>query len=97
LDMGDVGGRIVEGVLPVFGVRSAGLRLIQPDGSLVTVARSAAAGVHSVPGNVVPRGTGISGRAIAEGRPVRTPNLLDDPDIVVPPHMRAQAVASGER
>ena len=97
LDVGDVGRRIVESVLPVFGVRSAGLRLIQPDGSLVTVARSAAAGMHSVPGNVVPPGTGISGRAIADGRPVRTPNLLDDPGIVVTPHMRAQAMASGER
>ena len=97
LDVGDVGRRIVESVLPVFGVRSAGLRLIQPDGSLVTVARSAAAGMHSVPGNVVPAATGISGRAIADGRPVRTPNLLDDPGIVVTPHMRAQAMASGER
>ena len=97
LDVGDVGRRIVESVLPVFDVRSAGLRLIEPDGSLVTVARSAAAGMHSVPGNVVPAGTGISGRAIADGRPVRTPNLLDDPGIVVTPHMRAQAMASGER
>ena len=97
LDVGDVGRRIVESVLPVFGVRSAGLRLIQPDGSLVTVARSAAAGMHSVPGNVVPPGTGISGRAIADGRAVRTSNLLDDPGIVVTPHMRAQALASGER
>ena len=95
--MGDVGRRTVESVLPVLGVRSAGLRLIQPDGSLVTVARSAAAGMHSVPGNVVPAGTGISGRAIADGRPVRTPNLLDDPGILVTPHMRAQAMASGER
>ena len=55
--------------MPVFGVLSAGLRLIQPDGSLVTVARSAAAGVPSVPGNVVPAGTAISGRAIAEAIP----------------------------
>ena len=97
LDVGDVGRRTVESVMPVFGVRSAGLRLIQPDGSLVTVARSAAGGMHSVPGNVVPPGTGIAGRAIADGRPVRTPNLLDDPGIVLTPHMRAQAMASGER
>ena len=46
---------------------------------------------------MVPAGTGISGRAIADGRPVRTPNLLDDPGIVVAPHMRAHAMASGER
>ena len=97
LDMGDVGRRTVESVLPVFGVRSARLRLIQPDGSLVTVARSAAASGHSVPGNVVPAGTGISGRAIADGRPVRTPNVLDDPGIVLAPHMRAHAMASGEQ
>ena len=58
LDGGDVGRRTVESVLPVLGVRSAGLRLIQPAGSLLTVARSAAAGMHSVPGNVVPAGTG---------------------------------------
>jgi PAS domain S-box-containing protein len=95
LDVADVGRRIVESVLPLFDVRSAGLRLLRPDGSLETVARSEVAGVHSNPGDVLPPGIGISGRTVAGGRPVRTSNVIADPGIVLADHLREQAVASG--
>ena len=96
LEVADVGRRVVESVLPLFDVRSAGLRLLRPDGSLETVARSKAAGVHSDPGDVLAPGLGISGRAVAEGRPVRTANVITDSRIVLADHVRDQATASGE-
>jgi PAS domain S-box-containing protein len=40
------------------------------------------------PGGILPRGAGAVGRAVERGRPVATLNLLDDPEIDVPPGTR---------
>jgi two-component system, cell cycle sensor histidine kinase and response regulator CckA len=96
LDVTDVGQRIVESVVVVFHARGAGLRLLRPDGSLESIARITASGADKAPGDVLPPGVGITGRAVADDRAVRTPHLLDEPTLVIAPDIREQALASGE-
>ncbi|HET8575952.1 MAG TPA: GAF domain-containing protein [Methylomirabilota bacterium] len=96
LAVADVAKRIVESVVPLFGARSSGLRLLQPDGSLQSVARSDHAGAHSDPGDVLPPGMGISRRAVTERRPVRTRNVLTEPGVSLPEELRQRVLAAGE-
>jgi PAS domain S-box-containing protein len=96
LNVSAVAERIVESVLVLFGVRSAGFRLLHPDGSLVAVAADPS-GVHAGPGDVLAPGMGISGRVLAEGRPVRCRDLLADPGFVVDDAIRARLVRSDVR
>src|SRR4029077_8334892 len=65
LEVSAVGERIVDSVLTLFRVRSAGLRLLQPDGSFVAVAWGGH-GAHP-PGHVQAPGTGLAARAIETG------------------------------
>jgi GAF domain-containing protein len=65
-----VANRIVESVLPLFGVHSAILRRLRADGSLIALAISGRARDHFEPGHVMPPGVGLAGRAVLEGRPV---------------------------
>jgi PAS domain S-box-containing protein len=96
LAVADVARRVVESVVPLFGARSSGLRLLRPDGALESVARSDHAGAHSDPGDVLPPGMGISRRAVRERRPVRTRNVLTEPGIILPDRLRQRVVAAGE-
>src|SRR5262249_7313665 len=73
LDTAQVGERIVEGVRPLLRARSAGLRLLQPDGSLRTVVWGDPAHAHAGPGHVLAEGLGISGLVIREGQAVSSP------------------------
>jgi len=76
LDVSDVVGRTVESVLPLFGARSSVLRLLQPDGSLVALALGGQSRASFEPGHVTPSGTGVLGRAVAEGRAVAVPDIF---------------------
>ena len=38
LDVSEVADRVVRSVLPIFGAKSAGLRLLRPDGALEAIA-----------------------------------------------------------
>ena len=96
LAVADVARRIVESIVALFGARSSGLRLLQPDGSLRSVARSDHAGAHSDPGDVLPPGMGISRRAVTERRPVRTRNVLTEPGVILPEKVRQRVLAAGE-
>src|SRR4030095_6888178 len=73
-----VGGRTVESVLPLFRARSSVLRLLQPDGSLVALALGGQSRSSFEPGHVTPSGTGVLGRAVAEGRAVAVPDIFAD-------------------
>ncbi len=94
LDAGAVADRIVDSALSLFGARSAGFRLLRPDGSLVSVAADPS-GAHSRPGHVLPRGVGLSGRVVVEAAPVWTSDILADPRFVVDDDVRERVVTTG--
>jgi len=83
LDPRAVGDQIAESVLALFQVRSSVLRLLQPDGSLVTLARGGRRRESSPLGAVLPAGVGASGLAAVEARPVASADVFNDPEIVL--------------
>jgi signal transduction histidine kinase/CheY-like chemotaxis protein len=83
LDPHAVGDRIADSVLALFQVQSSVLRLLQPDGSLMALARGGRRRDASRLGAVLPAGVGASGRAALEGRAVASPDLFNDPSIVL--------------
>jgi GAF domain-containing protein/CheY-like chemotaxis protein len=95
LDVTDVVGRTVESVLPLFGARSSVLRLMQPDGSLVALGLGGPGSDGFEPGHVLRPGLGILGRAVAEGRPVWSADVLVDPAVRLTEDLRAVLRGSG--
>jgi len=89
-----VAGRIADSVLTLSGARASGLRLLRPDGSLVAVARGGEAATYLPAGHVTPPGMGISGRAVAEARPVATADVFSDPRIRIAEDMRRRLAGS---
>ncbi|MBI2216947.1 MAG: GAF domain-containing protein [Candidatus Rokubacteria bacterium] len=70
LDVATVGQRTVDTVLPLFGVRYVVLRLMRPDGSLVSVAAAGETHAFLPERDVQTARTGLAGRAVVEGRAV---------------------------
>jgi len=93
LDVQAVTERIVQSLLPLVGARSSGLFLVQGDRSLRAVAWGGRARDHFEVGQVVPSGTGISGRALATGMPSWTPDLMTDPNVVLTDDLRQRVGA----
>src|SRR5207249_3955841 len=81
LDVEEVGQRIVEHVLPLFGAQYALVRLLDPGGGLRLIAVGGPAQQQFELGHVMPPGVGVTGRAIQEGRPVTSTDFADDPAI----------------
>jgi len=96
LDVSDVVSRTVESVLPLFGAQSSVLRLMQPDGSLVALGLGGPSTGGFEPGHVLRPGLGILGRAVAEGRPVWSADVLADPAVRLTEDLRTVLRASGE-
>jgi PAS domain S-box-containing protein len=78
LEVLDVGERIVERVLPLFNVRLAIVRVLEPDGALRAVAASGPARVPFGPGHVLPPGVGMMSQVVTEGRPMWTTDVRTD-------------------
>jgi GAF domain-containing protein len=97
LDVGSVGERIVESVMPLFAARAASLRLLQPDGSLVSVASAGPARVNFSVGHVLPSGIGIGAQAATERRPIWTPDLLNDARFALTDDLRGRVAEHGQR
>ena len=97
LDPRDVGERIVESVLALFQVRSSVLRLLRPDGSLATLAGGGRFREVSHFNAVLPAGVGPSGIAIVEGRAVASPDVFNDPAIVLSDQAAATLQHTGAR
>jgi GAF domain-containing protein/CheY-like chemotaxis protein len=97
LDLREVCDRVVENAPGLFGVPAAGLWLLQPDGRLVARAYSGAPRDVLPVGYVLEPGVGLAGRAVAEGRPVMTADLFEDPDVVVSEDLRRRLEVSGNR
>ena len=94
-DVAQVGERIAETVLPLFRVRSAILRLLEPNGSLRVIASSGSAREQFPPGHVLPPGVGLMGRVIAEGQPSWSADLLGMPGLVRTEDYARRAADSG--
>ncbi|HWN90402.1 MAG TPA: GAF domain-containing protein, partial [Verrucomicrobiae bacterium] len=92
LDVEEVGQRIVEHVLPLFGAQYALVRLLDPGGGLRLIAVGGPAQQQFELGHVMPTGVGVTGRAIAEGRPITSTDIANDPDIFAPEDFRARVL-----
>jgi GAF domain-containing protein/CheY-like chemotaxis protein/anti-sigma regulatory factor (Ser/Thr protein kinase) len=97
LDVEAVGERIVERVLPLFGAKISGLRLLEPDGSLVLVAVGGEARSHFERGHVQLAGEGFLSVVAARGTPLTTPDLLADPRFTWTDNLRARITETGHR
>jgi len=97
LDVADVGQRIVDSVLPLLHARFARLRLRQPDGALHGVAWAGTVQGPDDGTSVFPPGVGVAGQAVAEGRPVRSSDVLNDPRFPLTDEVRQMLVSSGAR
>ncbi len=95
LDMAAVGERIVESVQQLLRVETPVLWRLEPDGSLTVAARWGEAREHFDVTYTVPPGTGVSGRAVTEGRPVWTADALNDPRIALSENLRRNIERSG--
>jgi signal transduction histidine kinase/uncharacterized protein YigA (DUF484 family) len=95
LDVSDVAARIVTSVRDALRVRSAGFRLVQPDGTLMALGSHEASVGHAEPGHISPSGFGISGRVVATGRPFQSPDELADASILLADEVRQRVLASG--
>ena len=92
LDVDEATGKVVSAVLALFKARQSSLlRLEDASGSLVCVAAAGEIGHTAWVGQRLAAGEGAAGRAIADGRPVRSPDLLDDPRFVLPDWVRERA------
>ena len=97
LDPRAVGDRIADSVLALFQVRSSVLRLLRPDGSLVTLARGGHLRAASEFGAVLPAGVGPSGRAAVEARAVASSDVFSDPTIVLSDEVAETMRRAGDR
>jgi GAF domain-containing protein len=97
LDVSELGERIVQSVLPLFGVQYSCLRLLQPNGSLLAVAWCGPAHEDCPPGHLLPPGPGLEGRLVTEGRAVWSQDQLNEPSLGMPNDLLQHIVDSGTR
>ncbi|HUF93672.1 MAG TPA: GAF domain-containing protein, partial [Candidatus Limnocylindria bacterium] len=96
LDISDVVERTVESVVPLFGAQSSILRLLQSDGSLVALGVGGRVRAAIEPGHILPAGTGVLGRAAAEGRVAWSADVPTDDTVLVSDDLRALMRASDD-
>ena len=97
LDPTAVGERILTSVRELFGVQGSTLRLRQADGSFQRLASSGQVFSQTSAGDAVPSGVGLTNRAIAQGKPIWSSDILNDPEIVLTDEMRDYQIRSGNR
>ena len=97
LEVSSVVRHVVERVRDLFGVTAAGLRLLQPDGSLVVTAYEGDSDGRFHPGHTLPPGIGVAGRAVALGQPVQCRDVLAAPGVELNEDLRQRVVESGNR
>jgi PAS domain S-box-containing protein len=95
LDTSEVAEQIAESILPLFQAQSSVVRLLQPDGSLACVAIAGKWLENFKPGYLLPPGVGLVGRAVAEGRALWTPDILEDPSVVLTAEFRRGLAGAG--
>jgi GAF domain-containing protein len=81
-----------------FGVRRAALFWRDAgSGRLTCIASAGEGGAAGWIGHTLPPGAGMAGRAVAEGRPVWSPDLLADPRVPVAAWLRERLESEGLR
>jgi len=83
LDVATVSQRVVESVRGLFEASGAGLRLREPDGSLVLVAASPSDGPYMEAGHRAPPDFSFYPLVVDSGRPLQIPDLLAQPALVL--------------
>ena len=90
--------RALEAARQVLGVRRTALFWLDDDsGRLACVATAGVAGPAGWLGETLATGVGMAGRAVKEGHPVWTPDLLADPRVPIAPWLRERLVQEGLR
>jgi PAS domain S-box-containing protein len=84
----DVGQRVAESVVALFGVPVARVRLLQPDGMLRVIGWGGTRPEDAEAGDPIKPGFGISGRAFIEGRAVWTSDIFSDPRFLMDDEVR---------
>ncbi|MBI1846554.1 MAG: GAF domain-containing protein, partial [Candidatus Rokubacteria bacterium] len=97
LDVSTVAERIISSVPALLGMRTAGLRLLEEDGSLRTIAYGGEGTPPFAVGHVLPPGAGIAGAAVAGGGPTWTSDLLADRRYTIPGDLAALLQSSDYR
>ena len=97
LDLDEVGDRLVEAVIPTFAAHSSTLYRVGSQGELAAVA-TGGAGRETIGRELVwPKGTGLVGRCVDDGRAAWTPDFATDPTLDIPPHLREAVARIGSR
>ena len=96
LDVTGVCQQIVDSVLTVLPITAAVIAMPEPNGDMRGIVRS---GDISLKASdiVLPRGVGITGRAMLTGQAVSSADVLNDPRVTLPDDIRADMIASGQR
>ncbi|MBI3079114.1 MAG: response regulator [Deltaproteobacteria bacterium] len=98
LDLTQATDRVVSTVRRLFRVPRAGLfQLERRSGALICVANGEGDDARRWIGLTLPAGTGVVGRAIVEGRPIWSPDVLADPRITYPESVGARVREEGYR
>ncbi len=98
LDVATVADRVAESALSLFDVGACGIRLVDAeDGSLVSVGYAGRSLRYFPPGHVQPAGTGLAGRAVQEGKPVWSPDVLAEPGLSLHEDIRRACETTGSR
>jgi len=95
-DVASVCQQIVDRVMTLLPITAALIVMAEPNGDLRGVGRSgdldmAAADI------VLPRGGGVTGRAMLTGQLVSSDDVLNDPRLALPDDVRERVMASGQR
>src|SRR5262245_737211 len=88
--------RIVEYVLVLLPIRFSAIGLLDPAGTLHVVARDGDP-LLSGGGLALPRGVGVTGRAVQEGRPLWSGDVRNDKRFVWPDQILERLIAGGQR
>ncbi len=97
LDLHEVGQRIVDSVRQMLQARATGLHSLESSGVMPTIAVSGDVRSTWAANRVYPPGTGVIGRAVAEGRVVMTSDSLADPRITYPADFADRLQQAGYR
>lgn len=96
LEVAGVCQQIVDSVLSLLPITAAVIAMPEANGDMRGIAKSGDINIDASD-LVLPRGVGVTGRAMATGQPVSSADVLNDPRVVLPERIRAGVLASGQR
>jgi GAF domain-containing protein len=97
LDVEHLAEQLVTTLVELFSAHASAFYRLREDGALEAVAFGGALGRHMAIGQIMPRGTGIVGRTVAERCPVWSRDVLADTHVHLPAEQRAEIERSGNR